>query len=301
MSHTGTIFNIQRFCINDGPGIRTTVFFKGCMLDCAWCHNPESKKSRPQLMLHAEKCIGCKECASVCPRGLHSFADGAHTIDRESCSACGSCADVCVGALELCGYERAVDEVMAEVIKDEAFYKNSGGGMTLSGGEPFMQHEFALELLKAAKERGLHTCIETCGYVDTKILEKFIPYVDIFLWDIKETDDERHKQYTGVSNAKILGNLALLNEKGASVVLRCPLIPGYNLRDEHLYAIGELAESLGCVTRVDVEPYHPLGSSKSQALGIDYPLGDTGFVEDSEVARIISLIRSKTTKEVKKA
>ena len=301
MSYIGTVFNIQKFCINDGPGIRTTVFLKGCMLDCKWCHNPESKKSRPQLMLHAERCIGCGECASVCPHGLHSFEDGIHTIDRDSCSACGSCADVCVGALELCGYERTVDEIMAEVLKDSAFYKNSGGGMTLSGGEPFMQHEFALELLKSAKEHGLHTCIETCGYVDTKILEKFIPYVDIFLWDIKETDDERHKQYTGVSNAKILSNLSLLNEKGASVVLRCPLIPGYNLRDEHLYAIGELAESLGCVTRVDVEPYHPLGSSKSQALGIDYPLGDTGFVEDSEVARIISLICSKTTKEVKKA
>ena len=301
MSYTGTVFNIQKFCINDGPGIRTTVFLKGCMLDCKWCHNPESKQRAPQILLHADKCIGCGECAKVCRRGLHSFADGAHLFERNACIGCGECAEVCVGALELCGYEKTVDEVMAEVIKDAAFYKNSGGGMTLSGGEPFMQHEFALELLKSAKERGLHTCIETCGYVDSKILEKFIPYVDMFLWDIKETDDERHKQYTGVSNAKILSNLALLNEKGASVVLRCPLIPGYNLRDEHLYAIGELAESLGCVTRVDVEPYHPLGASKSQALGIDYPLGDMGFVEDSEVARIISLISSKTAKEVKKA
>ena len=301
MSYTGTVFNIQKFCINDGPGIRTTVFLKGCMLDCKWCHNPESKQRAPQILLHADKCIGCGECAKVCRRGLHSFADGAHLFERTACIGCGECAEVCVGALELCGYERNVDEVMAEVIKDAAFYKNSGGGMTLSGGEPFMQHEFALELLKSAKERGLHTCIETCGYVDSKILEKFIPYVDMFLWDIKETDDERHKQYTGVSNAKILSNLALLNEKGASVVLRCPLIPGYNLRDEHLYAIGELAESLDCVVRVDVEPYHPLGASKSQALGIDYPLGDMGFVEDSEVARIISLICSKTTKEVKKA
>ena len=301
MSYTGTVFNIQKFCINDGPGIRTTVFLKGCMLDCKWCHNPESKQRAPQILLHADKCIGCGECAKVCRRGLHSFADGAHLFERNACIGCGECAEVCVGALELCGYEKTVDEVMAEVIKDAAFYKNSGGGMTLSGGEPFMQHEFALELLKSAKERELHTCIETCGYVDSKILEKFIPYVDMFLWDIKETDDERHKQYTGVSNAKILSNLALLNEKGASVVLRCPLIPGYNLRDEHLYAIGELAESLDCVVRVDVEPYHPLGASKSQALGIDYPLGDMGFVEDSEVARIISLISSNTAKEVKKA
>lgn len=301
MGNKGTIFNIQRFCINDGPGIRTTVFLKGCMLDCKWCHNPESKQSKPQIMLHIEKCIGCGECTSACPLQLHSFAGAVHIFLRDKCITCGACAETCIDALELCGSEKSVDEIMEEVLKDKAFYKNSGGGMTLSGGEPFMQHEFALELLKAAKEQNIHTCIETCGYVASDILEKFIPYVDIFLWDVKETDDERHKQYTGVSNERIINNLKLLNEHGASVVLRCPIIPGYNLRDGHLHAIGELAESLECVTRVDVEPYHPLGSSKSQALGIDYPLGDTGFVEDSEVARIISVISSKTAKKVRKA
>ena len=298
----GTVFNIQKFCINDGPGIRTTVFLKGCMLNCAWCHNPESKSSRPQIMLYTSKCIGCGECVKTCKQGAHSFLkSGEHIIDRASCIACGECVYNCVGAIELCGEEKSVGEVIAEVLKDSSFYKNSGGGMTLSGGEPFMQHEFSLELLKEAKENRLHTCIETCGYVSKDILERFVPYVDIFLWDIKESDEDRHMEYTGVSNRQILDNLHYLDECGASVILRCPIIPGYNYRDEHLCFIGELAESLGCVMRVEVEPYHPMGASKSEALGVEYPLGDLGFVEKEETDRIIALIASKTKKTVKKA
>ena len=298
----GIVFNIQKFCINDGPGIRTTVFLKGCMLNCAWCHNPESKSSRPQIMLYTSKCIGCGECVKTCKQGVHSFLkSGEHIIDRASCIACGECVYNCVGAIELCGEEKSVDEVIAEVLKDSSFYKNSGGGMTLSGGEPFMQHEFSLELLKEAKENRLHTCIETCGYVRRNILERFVPYVDIFLWDIKESDEDRHMEYTGVSNRQILDNLHYLDECGASVILRCPIIPGYNYRDEHFCFIGELAESLGCVMRVEVEPYHPMGASKSEALGVEYPLGDLGFVEKEETDRIIALIASKTKKTVKKA
>ena len=298
----GTVFNIQRFCVNDGPGIRTTVFLKGCMLNCAWCHNPESKSRKPQLMFYANKCIGCMECLKACALGAHALAEGgAHSIDRDRCTACGACARACVGALEICGAEKSVDEVITEVLKDESFYKNSGGGMTLSGGDPFMQHEFSLELLKAAKQNGIHTCIETCGYVSTDILERFVPYVDIFLWDIKESDEQRHVEYTGVSNRQILDNLRYLDRVGASVVLRCPIIPEYNCRDAHLHFIGELAESLDSVIRVDVEPYHPLGSSKSEALGIEYPLGEMGFIEKEETERIIATIASRTNKTVKKA
>jgi pyruvate formate lyase activating enzyme len=253
-------------------------------------------------MLYENKCIGCKECLKVCPKGLHSFKDnGEHIIDRANCIACGECAESCAGAIELCGKEMSVDEVITEVMKDASFYKNSGGGMTLSGGDPFMQHEFSLELLKAAKEKGLHTCIETCGYVSRDILERFIPYVDIFLWDVKESDEERHKKYTGVSNVRILENLKYLDQRGAKVILRCPIIPEYNLREEHLLFLGELAESLACVQRVEIEPYHPLGSSKSQALGIEYPLGDMGFLEKEETERIIAVVSSKTKKTVKKA
>ena len=298
----GTVFNIQRFCVNDGPGIRTTVFLKGCMLDCAWCHNPESKSPSLQIMYHADKCIGCGGCADSCPNGCHIFDKGEpHIFNRTECISCAACADVCIGALELCGNEMSVSSVIDEVMKDASFYKNSGGGMTLSGGDPFMQHAFSLELLKEAKARGLHTCIETCGYVSRDILESFIPYVDIFLWDMKESDDERHKMFTGVSNKVILDNLRFLNEKGADVILRCPIIPDYNYREEHLLYIGELSQELDCILQVDVEPYHPLGSSKSVALGVEYPLGEKGFLDDGEVANIIAVIASKTQKNVKKA
>ena len=298
----GTIFNIQRFSINDGPGIRTTVFLKGCMLDCAWCHNPESKSRKPQLMLYGSRCVGCGACVGECKLSLHSFdADGVHSIDRDKCLACGACAEVCVGALEMCGCEKTVDEILAEVKKDSSFYKNSGGGITVSGGEPFMQADFALEILKAAKESGIHTCIETCGYTKREILESFIPYVDIFLWDVKETDSDLHRKFTGVNNEIILDNLRFLNEKGASIVLRCPLIEGYNYREEHLRAIGRLAEELDGVLRVEVEPYHPLGQSKSEAMGGEYPLGDMPFLEGEKVTEAISIISSETSKTVKKA
>ncbi len=297
----GIVFNIQRFCVNDGPGIRTTVFLKGCMLNCAWCHNPESKSPRPQIMYYTEKCVGCAECLSTCENGAHLFDGGIHIFERNKCISCGKCTAYCMGALELCGEEKSVDQVIDEVVKDVSFYKSSGGGMTLSGGDPFMQHGFSLALLKEAKRRGLHACIETCGYVARDVLEAFIPYVDLFLWDMKESDSERHKSFTGVPNERILDNLRFLNEKGASVVLRCPIIPGYNDREEHLLSIGALAEELDCVTHVEVEPYHPLGSSKSVALGVEYPLGNMGFLEDDRVEWIIATISSKTEKTVKKA
>jgi pyruvate formate lyase activating enzyme len=233
--------------------------------------------------------------------GLHSFNEsGVHIIDRSRCIACSACADACASAIEMCGKEMCVDDVMAEVLKDRSFYINSGGGITLSGGEPFMQHAFALELLKAAKEEGLNTAIETCGYVDPDILLTFLPYVDLFLWDVKETDDERHKRFTGVSNKLILSNLELLNSNGARVVLRCPIVEGYNLSDEHLRAIGELAERLDCVIRVDVEPYHPLGKSKSEALGAEYLLSDMQFLDKALTENAIAQISRYTKKKVAK-
>ncbi|MBQ8720344.1 MAG: glycyl-radical enzyme activating protein [Clostridia bacterium] len=298
----GTVFNIQKFSVNDGPGIRTVVFLKGCMLDCVWCHNPESKSPKPQLLLYSNRCVGCGECLKACPRSLHSFGkSGEHIINRNECTSCGACADACVGALQMCGKEMTVDEVMAEVMKDEVFYKNSGGGMTVSGGEPFMQHSFAHSLLRAAKERGLNTAIETSGYTSPEILKSFVPYVDLFLWDVKESDDERHKQFTGVSNKLILKNLELLNELGAKVVLRCPLIEGYNLRPEHLAAIGALAERLECVDHVEIEPYHPLGKSKCEAMGTEYELADMEFLEKTKAEEAIAAISAVTSKIVKKA
>ncbi|MBQ9692189.1 MAG: glycyl-radical enzyme activating protein [Clostridia bacterium] len=194
-----------------------------------------------------------------------------------------------------------VPEIIKEVMKDKAFYDNSGGGVTLSGGDPLLTPDFTLELLKAAKENGLHTCIETCGHAKWEDVQKLIPYVDIFLWDVKETDPVRHKEFTGVSNERILANLRVLSENGAKMILRCPLIPGYNARREHLEAIGELAQALDGVLQVEVEPYHPLGASKSEDIGKEYPLPDISFQKDETVKEWIEIISSKTTKTVKKA
>lgn len=296
------VFNIQRFSINDGPGIRTTVFLKGCMLNCIWCHNPESKAPKPQLLLQQSRCIGCGECLSACEKGLHSFSEGeGHQIRREECEACGACADRCVGALEISGKEMSVTEILREVEKDRVFYGNSGGGMTVSGGDPLFRPKFLLELLKEAKARGIHTCIETSGFGKWEDIQALIPYVDLFLWDVKECDSQRHREYTGVPNERILDNLHRLDEAGASVILRCPIIPGFNDRQEHFRFIGELAEQLSCVQRVDVEPYHPMGKSKSDSLGKPYPLAHLGFPPEEEVRGWMDAIAAGTSKPVQKA
>lgn len=296
------VFNIQKFSVNDGPGIRTTVFLKGCMLDCVWCHNPESKSPKPQLFLNSRLCVGCGACLAACEKQLHHFEEnGSHVIDRTRCGACGACVDACVGALEMSGNPMTVEEILAEVRKDKAFYDNSGGGMTVSGGEPLFHPAFTLALLKAAKEEGLHTCIETSGFAAWKDVEALIPYVDLFLWDVKETDAALHKQFTGVDNARILENLHRLDAAGAKMVLRCPIIPGYNARPEHLAGIAALANSLTNVQRIDVEPYHPLGSSKSAAIGESYALDGLGFPAEDVVKGWMETIAAATSVPVKKA
>lgn len=296
------VFNIQKFSVNDGPGIRTTVFLKGCMLDCVWCHNPESKSPKPQLFLNSRLCVGCGACLAACEKQLHRFEEnGSHVIDRTRCGACGACVDACVGALEMSGNPMTVDEILAEVRKDKAFYDNSGGGMTVSGGEPLFHPAFTLALLKAAKEEGLHTCIETSGFAAWKDVEALIPYVDLFLWDVKETDAALHKQFTGVANARILENLHRLDAAGAKMVLRCPIIPGYNARPEHLAGIAALANSLTNLQRIDVEPYHPLGSSKSAAIGESYALDGLGFPAEDVVKGWMETIAAATSVPVKKA
>ena len=298
----GTVFNIQKFSVNDGPGIRTTVFLKGCPLRCLWCHNPESKSAKPEIFYDSRKCIGCGRCAAACEYGCHTFENGEHIFHRDDCIACGKCAEACAPqALEVAGTEKTVDEVIADVMKDKAFYDNSGGGITVSGGEPMFQFEFTYALLKEAKARGLHTCMETCGYAREEDYRKISEFVDIFLFDYKETDSARHKEFTGASNELILKNLHMLDEMGCKTVLRCPIIPSLNDRDDHFEGIAKTANSLKNVLEINIEPYHPLGSGKSEMLGKEYALKDLSFTDNGEVELWMEKIRKLTSVEVKKA
>lgn len=302
---TAQIFDIQHFSVHDGPGIRTTVFFKGCPLRCIWCHNPESWEKRTELNFVPAKCTGCGGCVGVCPNNVHSIVPDEdadkkfrHNINRSKCVTCGKCTDRCwYGALELCGKQYTADEVIADVMKDKIFYETGSGGMTLSGGEPFAQYDFALELLKKGKEAGLHICVETCGYVDTDKLLAAAEYVDIFLFDCKETDPIRHKEYTGVDNTLIMHNLRALSDNGSKIVLRCPIIPGLNDREEHLTAVGKLAESLEGIYEVNLEPYHPLGTSKAENLGKTQPYQNREFLDKKTAAEHLEVIKAHTTKK----
>lgn len=297
----GIIFNIQKFCINDGPGIRTTIFMKGCPLNCAWCHNPESKSVKPEIFYDPRKCILCTACAAICKNGCHSFADG-HIYDRSNCLKCGSCAKECVAnALEVAGYEISVEDAMKEVMKDEVFYKNSGGGMTLSGGEPMSQIDFTHALLMAAKGNNLHTCMETCGYSSRENYDRVRELVNIFLFDYKLTDPVLHKKYTGVSNERILDNLYHLDKCGSEIVLRCPIIPTVNDTPEHFKGIADTANKLKNILEINIEPYHPLGNSKSELLDRDYSLKDLTFPENEAVEKWMEDIRKMTDVTVKKA
>jgi len=298
----GTVFNIQKFSVNDGPGIRTTVFLKGCPLNCIWCHNTESKFTKREIFYNFEKCIGCGKCSNICDYLCHIIEDGKHIYDRSRCIACGECTKECfTEALETVGETKTVEEVIEEVLKDKDFYENSGGGITLSGGEPLLQFEFSYELLKKAKQEGLHTCIETCGFAKEEDLIKIAPFVDIFLFDYKETNSIKHKEFTGVSNEGIIKNLKTLDELGCKIILRCPIIPTLNDREEHLHGIASIANELKNIVEINVEPYHPLGSSKAMFLGREYSLNDITFPQNETVEGWISTISSKTKVKVKRA
>lgn len=290
----GNILNIQRFCTDDGPGIRTTVFLKGCPLSCVWCHNPESQSPRPELMYSPEKCLHCLRCVALCPTASHKKVKNGHEFDRTSCISCGRCLTVLCDALEGKGESMSADDVLAEVLKDKAFYENSGGGLTLSGGEPLAQVAFCKELLIKAKEAKLHTCMETCGFASDQAIADLAPLVDIFLFDFKESDPARHKTYTGAEQAIILKNLHYLDSIGKQIVLRCPIIPGFNDRSDHFLSIARLANSLSHVEEITVEPYHVLGADKYHKLGRDYTLSQITSPSKETIGLWVETIRAHT-------
>lgn len=266
----GKIFNIQKFCLHDGPGIRTTVFFKGCNLRCAWCANPESQEIDVQLTLDAEKCTACGRCANICPTGAREIANGRLVFDPERCNGCGLCVGECpVKAIGREGKSVSVHEIAAEVLKDQVFYSHSGGGVTFSGGEVLMQQEFATELARLLRAQGVHVAVETAAAVPPERFRAFLDEIDYVLVDLKHYDDEVHRKGTDVGNAEILENIRALRESGLGFLVRIPVIPGFNsfIEDARGFArvLGEMD-----IREVQLLPFHQLGERKYALLGREY-------------------------------
>ena len=290
----GLIFNIQRFSIHDGPGIRTTVFLQGCNLRCYWCHNPESNPVRPVVEFFPEKCILCGMCVETCPEGAQQIEGDQRLYYRELCQACGKCVEECFArALVLPAREMTAEEVMAEVHRDRDYYNDSGGGVTFSGGEPFLQKEFLLELLRLSKRAGLHTAVDTAANVPFEWIEEALPYTDLFLFDCKVIDEERHRAVTGVSNRRILENLRKLGDGRARVWVRVPVIPGTNDTPEEIGAIAEFLTDLPGVEQVELLPFHHLGSGKYDSLGLDYPSQELKPPSESQMEELVRILETR--------
>lgn len=265
------IFEIKRFAVHDGDGIRTTVFLKGCPLKCVWCHNPEGISFDTQLAYYENKCISCGECVSVCPTKAQNMINGRHIFERDLCVNCGKCESVCIGeALKIYGNEMTVDDLLTVLLEDKDFYENSGGGVTLSGGECLIHSEFCYELLKKLKENGIHTAVDTCGFVLRTAIDKVMPYTDIFLYDLKAYDEDVHIKCTGQSNKLILDNLKYIDGCGKHTEIRIPYVPNYN--DKQIEKIGEFLSTFKNVVKVRILPYHNYASSKYKSFEMENTL-----------------------------
>ncbi len=296
-----TILEIQRMSTEDGPGLRTTVFFKGCSLRCTWCHNPESISARPQVHWIGNRCIGCKTCLEVCPQNALAFTPRGNGIDRDKCNGCGRCADECPStALELLGQSWTLDDLYAEVVKDKIYFEKSGGGVTLGGGEPLLQYEFCKSLLSILKEDGIHTAVDTCGLVPRKALEKILPYTDLVLYDLKEFNPEQHRQFTGSDNRSILENLRYLCECMESpgrpevIWIRTPVIPGATASEQNIRSIGQfIAQQLdGYVSRWDLCAFNNLCRDKYVRLDMEWDYKDRELLSKLFMEKMAAVARN---------
>jgi pyruvate formate lyase activating enzyme len=283
---TAYVSNVQRFCVHDGPGIRTVAFLVGCPLRCAWCQNPETLETTPVLMLNAQKCAGCAACVEACAeKATWQDAEGKVRFDRATCTSCGKCVATCYyRAREMSARPYTVDRLLQVLLRDRVAYRNSGGGVTLSGGEPLLHAAFSAEVLRRCKAEGIHTAVETCGAVSWKSFEAALPYTDLFLYDIKLVDPAAHREWTGISNEEILGNLAALANRGARLIPRIPLIPKLNDGEAEFTAIAKLCAALPSVTEMHIMPFHQVGSSKYELVGRSYRMAGVGEENAERVA-----------------
>lgn len=291
----GLVSEIQRYSVHDGPGIRTMVFLKGCFLTCPWCCNPESKNPLPLIGYHASKCIGCKQCADICPSGAIYFDKKGMHYNRNSCTVCELCAQECPsGALRIHGKTMTVNEVMQIALRDQLFYTNSGGGVTISGGEPFYQPEFLFQLLTAFKKKGIHTAIETTGYVEWPAFEKVLDSLDFLLFDLKIFDPVKHQLVLGVDNEIILQNLIRCSEKSIPIHVRIPVIPGYTDDRENITQIARFLQPLNHIQKVHLLPYHRIGMTKYKQIGESYQLEKTELPTTEYLKKLADIMISSS-------
>ncbi|MEE8400000.1 MAG: glycyl-radical enzyme activating protein [Desulfobacterales bacterium] len=294
----GLVLSIDRFVGEDGPGIRTTVFMKGCPLRCVWCHSPESISPKPQLLFQANRCIGCGACTGACPRDAHIVSPSDRRVLWERCDDCEDCVPVCPSAsLDMAGKWMTVQQVLEVVKKDRVYYRNSGGGVSFCGGEATMQHEFLLACLKACRDAGIDTALDTCGQVKWSVLSEMLPYIDLFLYDIKHMDSSRHKELTGVGNELILENLEKICQRGKPVWVRIPLIPGFNDSEENLKKTAAFVAPLDTVEKISLLPYNVVSGAKYPSIGETYPLEQVvAHTKDEEkaLAKMLSGFGKKT-------
>lgn len=292
--YKGTVFNIQRFSVNDGPGIRTLVFFKGCPLHCIWCSNPESQKLNQEVSYIEKTCILCQRCIGVCPNKAITLVNGRINTDLEKCKTCGKCHEICpVNARKIEGKIYTVEELYKIVAKDFVFFKTSGGGITISGGEPYLQPGFLLDFLKKCKNEGLNTAIETCGFVEWSIMKKSLKYLDLILYDIKLIDEKKHKNFTGASNKLIFNNLEQLIFSDYKVIVRLPLIPGINDDVYNLNLTSSYLKEINYKGELHILPYHRLGLNKYEHLGKHYSLEKLKPPSNRIISRAIKLFEKE--------